>query len=931
MSPVAPLPVPSPALLADLVSACGAERVHADALHRVTRASDASFYRKIPLVVVEPRTEAQVVAILAASRAHRVPVTFRAAGTSLSGQAVTDGILVWLAGGWSRLVASDDGAVVTCGPAVRGGTVNRFLAPHSRRIGPDPASIDTAMIGGIVANNASGMCCGVAESCYHTLQSLRFVLPDGQTVDGADADADERLAVANPALVSGLLAIRDEVRADEALVQRIRNAYRIKNTTGYGLNALLDHDTPVAILTRLLVGSEGTLAFLSEVRLRTLPTEPHQATALLLYPDVHAAVAAVAGWSERGARAIELLDAVSLQTMGRQPDVAEGKPAALLVELRARSTGDLATLLRDAEAALDHERLLAPAAFTTDPDERAALWRLRKGLFPAVGARKATGHTVIIEDVSFPPSRLAKGVVALRELLDRSGYADAVIFGHARDGNVHFVFDQTFGDEASVTRYARFLDELAPLVLSRGGSLKAEHGTGRNMAPFVERQWGADATAIMWRLKHLVDPDGLLNPGVVLNHDPTAHVRDLKILPTVDPEVDRCIECGFCEPVCPSRNLTLTPRQRIALRREEARGGLVADSASTYALLDTCAADGLCGTTCPVHIDTGSLVKRLRADRAPAAPVANAVQRRFAAVEWVTAAALRAAHLLDSLGAGGALAGLADVARRWLGVRLPRWTRWMGHPNPVTVDGRGTPTEVVLFPTCVSRLVGTPVGVAHSPTDALRNVAEVAGCALVVPGDPRGMCCGLAFASKGYPDAARAAAVGLIDTLWAWSDGGRLPVVVDASSCVHALLAGADKLPPDARERLRRLDLTDAVGLLDRLRPRLRLHAVRDRVVLHPTCATQQLGGVEAMRRVAAACAGEVIVPASLGCCGMAGDRGLLYPELPASALTGEAAEVRASGCASGFGSSPFCEIGLSEATGVPYRALVYLVEEALA
>ena len=921
------------ALLEDLRAALGEGAVKARYIDRISRASDASFYRLIPLVVVEPEREAQVAALLQVSRKHRVPVTFRAGGTSLSGQSVTDGVLACLANRWRRAEVRD-GHVLVCGPGLRGGEANALLARYGRKIGPDPSSIDAAMLGGIVANNASGMCCGVASNAYHTLHSLRFVLPSGTIVDSGEADADARLLEAEPTLARGLADLRDRARGDAALTARIRDGFQLKNTMGYALNALLDHDTPVQILARLLVGSEGTLAFLSEIRLNTVPVAPHAATALLLYPDLAGAVGAVPAWAALGASAVEFLDRTSLRTMAGLevlPDEGALAPgtAALLVELQAETPPLLDVLVGRATKLIQTQGLLRGARFTRVAAERAELWRLRKGLFPAVGARKASGHTVVIEDVAFPLEKLAEALVALRALLDASGYEDAVIFGHARDGNCHFVLEQAFDTPARIDAYARFIDDLVALVLRFEGTLKAEHGTGRNMAPFVEAQWGAEATALMWDLKALVDPDGLLNPGVVLSRRPKTHLEHLKPLPTVDPEVDACIECGFCERVCPSRALTLTPRQRIVVRRELARLGpgqgadaLAADCA--YDLLDTCAGDGLCATACPVHLDTGRLVKRLRAEAGGAPGLAFAA-RHYGAVRTGAAMAVRAGHRAAGLLGEGAVNGLISAARATTGAQIPGWSEHLHHPAgvPAARPGDGG----VLFPSCIGCIAGKPAGQA-SPAEALAHLSARAGRALRVPEGTGSHCCGLLFDSKGSPEGRSRAASALVRALWGWSDQGRLHVVVDVSSCAHALLESGPVLGAEEAGWLNGMRITDSVGWLAELLPDLKLRKVRKKVVLHPTCSTRHMGGVEGMIAVASALADEVLVPEGSSCCGMAGDRGLIFPELPASALREEAEIVAGAGADGHYSCSPFCEAGLARATGVGWGPLVLLVVE---
>ncbi|MBV8530018.1 MAG: FAD-binding oxidoreductase, partial [Candidatus Eremiobacteraeota bacterium] len=596
----------------------------------IAYASDASFYRLIPQAVIHAATEQEVVQLFQFSHEHKIPVTFRAAGTSLSGQSISAGLLVEVARNFRDLEVLDAGRKIRVQPGVIGTIANRSIAAYGRKIGPDPASIDACTIGGILANNASGMCCGTDQNAYHTLGSLRFVLPSGTVLDTAAHDADEIFAAREPALAKGLLELKSRIENDAALMGRIRRKYRIKNTTGYGLNAFLDYERAIDIFAHLLIGSEGTLAFIAEAVLNTVPELPVKYTGLLLFPDLFAASASIAPLREAGAKALEIMDRASLRSVEDQagtPPVIKTLPegaAGLLVEFQRALEAERAQLESLAAERTASLKLIETPYFTHDPAAQATLWKIRAGMFPSIGSVRKSGTTVIIEDVAFPIEHLAPAAKDLTGLFRRHDYPNAIIFGHAKDGNLHFVITQSFNGKPAVDQYSRFIDDVVELVVQRyDGSLKAEHGTGRNMAPFVQTEWGEDAYAIMREVKDLADPSGLLNPGVIINEDVHAHVHDLKQLPTVEPEIDKCIECGYCESRCPSRNLTLTPRQRIVVRRELARhegcgsNKFIAELERDfpYMALDTCATDGLCATMCPVGIDTGKLVKRFRALR----------------------------------------------------------------------------------------------------------------------------------------------------------------------------------------------------------------------------------------------------------------------------------------------------------------------------
>jgi D-lactate dehydrogenase len=929
----------------------GADQVLDRPVDRVAFAADASVYRLIPQAVVFPRSVEEVGRLFRFSHDAGIPLTFRGAGTSLSGQAISDGVLVELARHWRGVEVLDEGRRVRVQPGIIGGQVNAALRSSRAKIGPDPASINACTMGGILANNSSGMCCGVAQNAYHTLESLVFVLPSGTVIDtgrpGAEAEFRER----EPALAQGLMELKARIEADPALAARIRRKYRIKNTTGYSLNAFLDFATPLAIFRNLLIGSEGTLAFIAEAVLRTVPDLPVKVTGLLLFPDLHRACAAIGPLKGAGAAALELLDRPSLRSVQDQPGVPAGirhlpdGAAALLTEFQAAAEAERADLGRAALAAGAGLALLEPAAFTHRTAEQDQLWQVRRGIIPSAGALRARGTSVILEDVAFPVEVLADAAVDLAGLFRQHGYPDATIFGHAKDGNLHFVLTQAFDTAEAVDQYRRFTEAMVRLVVDRyQGSLKAEHGTGRNMAPFVEAEWGPEALAIMHRLKALADPRHLLNPDVILNPDPAAHLAHLKALPAVEEEVDRCIECGWCESKCPSRDLTLSPRQRIVVRREMARLASTGEDPATlrslaaafqYSAMDTCAADGLCATACPVSIDTGALIKRLRrqAQSPRAQALALAVARHLGQVEPLVRLGLRCGRGLQALVGARVLGALSRAARRLAGRATLQWLDGMPLAARTRLPAtRREGARAIYFPTCISRTLGHLPGEPRefSLPEVLVALGRRAGVPVHIPRDPQGICCGVPFASKGYADAHRWAVNRAVERLWAWSGEGELPVVVDTSPCAQGLATCRPYLTEANRARFDRLTLLDAVAFAhDFLLPRLVIRRRLGPVVLHPVCSLTKMDLAPRLQAIAQACAERVVIPREAGCCGFAGDRGFLFPELTASATRREAAEVQAGAFAGHFSSSRTCELGLTRATGAVYRSFLYLLELA--
>ncbi|HEY3020583.1 MAG TPA: FAD-binding and (Fe-S)-binding domain-containing protein [Solirubrobacteraceae bacterium] len=950
-SPAAPAPdrvpdrfaagTPEP-LRSQLIAALGADRVLTRVSDLVRYASDGSPYRLLPQAIVMARDVADVAAALRFGREHGIGVTLRAAGTSLNGQAQGDGLLVDVRRHWIGVTVEDGGARARVRPGTILGQANAALAPYGRKLGPDPASTDAATVGGVIANNSGGMRCGVVHDSYQTVRSLTFVLPSGTVVDTAAPDAEERFAAAEPALARGLEEIRDELRADAGLAERIRSKFRIKNTTGYRLVAFLDADTPVEILRRLLVGSEGTLAFIAEAVFETVALPRRTTVSWLHFRDVDAASEIVPDLVATGATAVELMGAPALMVASHSiPGTPEHwrelapDSAALLVELAADDDAGLDAALERAGTVLERCELLREAAFTRDPEEVELAWRVREGMFGLVGKLRPAGTSLITEDVCVPPERIAESVKDVQALLAEHGFLPGVA-GHASAGNLHFMLTPAFGTAGELERYEAFMGDLVELIVGKyDGSLKAEHGTGRNMAPFVEREWGAKATELMWRVKALADPDGVLGPGVVLNRDPGVHVRDLKSTPAIEDVITTCVECGFCEPVCPSRWLTTTPRQRIVLRREMARQGagspVLAALLAEYEYdgLQTCAADGSCGLACPLGIDTGKAVKdyRHRERTARAERVALRLAQRFAAVERGARAGLRAGHLAGDRAMGGVTGALRRVVSDEL---LPRWPEGMPPPGPAHLPAtRREGAAAVYFPACINRIFGYDR--ALSAPEALVTVSARAGAPLWIPGDVRGRCCATPWHSKGYRDGASHMANATLEAMWRWSDEGALPIVVDATSCTQGIVDDmAGSLTEANRERHARLEILDAVAWArDRLLPRLTVRRRAGTVAVHPTCASRHLRLHEQLAQLMGALADDVFVPAAASCCGFAGDRGLLHPELTAAATRDEAAELREHRADRYLSSNRTCELGLQQATGAPYESFVFLLEEA--
>ncbi|MGO9516437.1 MAG: FAD-binding and (Fe-S)-binding domain-containing protein, partial [Candidatus Korobacteraceae bacterium] len=880
---LAPTQLSSDEIKSSLMGAIAAERVLIRPIDLIAYAADASFYRLIPKAVVQTQSVEEIKALFAFSQRTQVPMTFRAAGTSLSGQAVSDGLLVEVARNWRGLWVEDRGRKIRVQPGVIGARANLALTPYGAKIGPDPASIATCTLGGILSNNSSGMCCGVEQNAYHTLHSMKFTLPSGTVIDTSLPDADEQFHSREPELARGVLELKARMEGNAALSERVRNKYRMKNTTGYSLNAFLDFDKAVDIFQHVIIGSEGTLAFIAEAVLDTVPDLPVKYTGLLLFPDLYAAADSIVPLRQAGAKALEIMDRASLRSVETQSGIPASirtlpqGAAGLLAEFQSAEERERTELEKIAAEAVGVLKLYEPAQFTHLAAEQALLWKIRSGMFPSVGSVRKSGTTVIIEDVAFPVEHLADAAQELTGLFGKHQYDDAIIFGHAKDGNLHFVITQSFNNQKVIDQYARFIDDVVELVVERyDGALKAEHGTGRNMAPFVETEWGSDGYEIMQRLKQLADPHHLLNPGVIINPDRQAHLANLKQLPSVEPEIDKCIECGYCEPKCPSRDLTLTPRQRIVVRREMARlqeGGNGSslyqslDREFPYMALDTCATDGLCATACPVSIDTGQLVKRFRNLRTPASAQEWAVRiaNNFAFTERMLRLSLRLGHAAERVIGVAGMRALTGVMKRFAGGNLREWMPDTPYAAGRVPKKQPAGAQAVYLPSCISRVMGRIPG---EPEDASLmevtvEVARRAGVPVFIPADVAGTCCGTPFSSKGLSRAHAIAINAAVERCWRWSEEGKLPIVIDTSPCTYGFKTARGYLTEENQEHFDRMTFFDAIEFVhDELLPKLEIKTRSRSVALHPVCSVTKMGINAKLEVIARACSEQVTVPA---------------------------------------------------------------------
>lgn len=917
-------------------------RIYSDELRRLAWGTDAGFYRLIPQIVIRSKNETEIIHILKTADKYKIPLTFRAAGTSLSGQAISNSVLVIVGKNWEKYELAPDYLSIKLQPGIVGQRVNQILKPFGRKFPPDPASIKSAMVGGIILNNASGMSCGTHENSYKVLQAAKIIFADGTLLDTADELSKQDFLFTHPKFIRQICEIRDQVLKDKNLCDLIRKKYSIKNVTGLSINSFVDYYDPFDIILHLIIGSEGTLAFLAEATMRTTIDYPFKASALLYFPSMQAACEAVIKLKSSPVTAVEMFDRQAIRSVEDKPNaipelkLLPSEAAVLLIKTESESKDVLYQQIEAITAIISTYNTLHPTRFTDIESEYNAYWNMRSGIFPTVGGTRTIGTSCLIEDVAFQVDDLPEATADLRKLLIKHNYPEAVIYGHALEGNYHFIINQSFDTESEVKRYDDLMNDVVDLVVDKyQGSLKAEHGTGRNMAPFVEREWGKKAFNIMKEVKDIFDPHNLLNPGVIFNDDPKCHIKNLKPLPPVHEIIDKCIECGFCEINCLSSGFTLSSRQRIVVMREITRlrntgenperlKSLVDDF--EYAGNQTCAVDGLCALTCPVDINVGDYIHVFRNQKLEhnkfaqnlGAWSANNFSTVTSGLKFTLATAKVSRNIMGKTVMGGVTKGLRFISAN----NFPLWTPELPKPAPTIKQQKLTdnPLKVVYFPSCLNQTMGSSFDDPDQTPLMEKMVALLnkAGYEVILPAKMNNLCCGTIWESKGLEKIANQKSAELELALYKASENGKYPVLCDQSPCSNRM-----------QHTMQNLKLYEPVEFIDEfLLDKLDIQQGNEPVTIHATCSTIKMGLTDKLTKIAKLCSSNVLVPEEVGCCGFAGDKGFTIPDLNEYALRKLRSQVEKQGVKTGYSNSRTCEIGLNTHAGIPYLSIVYLVDK---
>ena len=896
--------------LSQHLRAAGLTEVRDDPGTLGTHSSDASLYRVPPRVVVMPHDAEEVALALQVARAEGVPITSRGAGTSIAGNAIGPGIVLNFSRHMNRVLDIDPEArTATVQPGVVQARLQDAARPHGLLFGPDPSTSTRCTIGGMIGNNA----CGTKSLAYGRTSDNTLAVA-GYLADGTELRTGPRAGHAPTE------ELRDRLRrlaATDLATLRTEFARFGRQASGYALEHLLpengtDDGTDLA---RLLVGSEGTLAVLTEATVRLVRKPAHARLVVLGFATQYDAADAVPALLEHAPTACEGLDArlVDVLRDRRGPDAVPPLPrgaAWLFVELSGETTAEVQAAAERLVRAAPSDLQALDARAVPDPAEATALWRIRSDGAGLAG-RSADNEPAHAgwEDAAVPPRQLGEYLRGFDDLLEDHGLT-AAPYGHFGEGCMHVRLDLPLEAADGVARSRAFLEDAARLVAEFGGSMSGEHGDGRARSELLPYMYSPAALAMFGAVKHTFDPTGLLNPGVLVDPEPLdANLRiatarhDLPLPAFMYPEDDgrfsravhRCTGVGKCVAdgvldqtptvMCPSflatREDKHSTRGRARVLQEVVNGNspLDFDSPGVHESLDLCLSCKGCASDCPTGVDMATYKSevlhqtyrgRLRpithyslgwlprwvalASRTPA--LANAMM-------WLTR---RVPMLLRTAGIDPRR-GLPTFAprtfRRDAGSVAPR----AGHLRRAA-DGGGVPASaasnrVVLFVDTFSN--------AFTPDAAWATMTVLEAAGYGVELVPRQSCCGLTWITTGQLDAARRMVATTVEQLLPFARAG-VPIVGIEPSCTGVLRKDAPELlgTPEAElvaehtltlaELLERTDWTPPG--LDGLR-----------VLAQPHCHHHAVMGWGADQRLLERAGAQV--EALAGCCGLAGNFGV--------------------------------------------------------
>jgi D-lactate dehydrogenase len=884
-------------------------------IERYAKACDASLYHYLPEAVLYANDIKDIKQIIEYASQNKKNITFRAAGTSLSGQTVSNGIIVDISRSWKNFKVIENGKYIKSEVGVTGSKLNFELMKFGKRFGPDPASINSAMIGGILANNSSGMSSGIERNPYNALHSIRFVLSSGNEFDTDLEDDYDRFINQEKEIAEFLINTRNEILLKPHLISKIQSKYSLKNTIGYGLNSFIDFSHPLDILSHLLIGSEGTLGFICDATFKTEDLLPEKFTGLLLFSDVFSTCKAIDILKNNGADALEIMDGRCLFSVNDLKDIPEFIKSSKLSDygllFQFSQTSKEASNSKQIEVSRICKDLtnLIDFQVTDNIIEQKVLWSIRKGLLASLGASRPRGTSFILEDVAVRLNDLPNAILDLKMLLDFYKF-DTGIYGHGIDGNLHFMLAEDFSKSENIEKFDNLLRSLSDLIVDKyDGSLKAEHGTGRNMAPFVAKEWGSEIYDIMKQTKSKIDVNNIFNSNVVISDDAKINLKNIKSLPLVSEKVDKCIECGFCENSCPSRNITLTPRQRIQIAREFKRLDInsneykVLKNEYQYYGIDTCAKDGVCSINCPVKINTADLIKEIMFDNKSkfANVLADKVSDNLVVLESIMKTGI-------SIGSSKYVNSMTKNVNKITKVKLPIINHQF---KPVkSIFSQAIIPDILYIPACTSRLMGG--GEERDLVNQHIYVAERIGINIKIPNEIYGKCCGLSFSSKGFKNQSEKIEKDFIEFIKSETNNFEIPVLIDSSSCYYHLL-----------QNNKGINLLDTLGFIELHLEKIKLEFKNIPIFnFFPNCSIKVKNDIDKISRIIHYLSPESKILDSPYCCGSAGDKGIVFPEIVSSSFKNVDFTDFENNC---YSSNISCELSINTYLGTKLKSLIYI------
>ncbi|TKX31016.1 FAD-binding and (Fe-S)-binding domain-containing protein [Campylobacter aviculae] len=921
------------------------DRLYDSYLKRFAYGIDASCYRYIPDLVLKPICEEEVLKIINLSRKYNIPLTFRGAGTSLSGQACAKSVLVICMNGWDKIVANENSIWCDCG--VIGSEANIVLSQFNKKLGPDPATINNATIGGIFSNNSSGMCCGVKQNSYQTIKSIRVILYDGFILDTSDEKCLKEFLNTHSQMVDEILNLRQDIIKDENLLKEIKRKFSIKNTTGYGLNSLSDFEDIKDILNHIFIGSEGTLGFVSRVEYFTVDDYKHKACALLFYENLSLAAKAVKilSLNDEIVSAAEIMDYACLEAVSNlqgMPDeltrVKEGN-CCILIQLQNNDKNILEKNIAFISEKLNTINTLFGIRFSFDPNEQETWWKIRKGLLPISASTKRSGSTVITEDICFEIDYFEKGIEGITSLFKQYDFK-GIIFGHALSGNVHFIITPLLNDPKEKENFAKFMDDMVNLVLSLKGSTKAEHGTGRMMAPFVEQEWGEKAYKLNKKIKNIFDPKNLFNPDVIICDDPKIHIKNLKQSQKIEDYIETCMECGFCEKVCPSKNITLTPRQRIAVHREIKRLESLENKNEEenlelsllkqeyeYEVITSCATCSMCSTICPLEINSAKISIHYNNEKARGLNIAKTISNNLEKVVKIAKFGVSAASFASKIFGDENLKNISLLLNKNL--KTPVVLKFMPSKNTYVLNSKNKHfnKEVIYFTSCLNRIFApnSKAKDLRSIQEVFENLCQKAKFNVIYPKHIEQMCCGKAFKNYTLKDSSINPVHKALSWLLEEVKDKDIPIVCDHSACSAEILHQIKELK--SFSKLKILDMSDFLN--DYILKELHINPLKEDIGIYVVCASKKESFGKSLKHIAQSCTkAKVYEHQQTYCCAFAGNKGFLEPKLNDVALDNLQQYFKDLNIKRFYSSSSTCEIGLSDKTGASWQHIIYLLDE---